>query len=230
MIRARRQVHAGIEESAVGVEVNEPEARTTAHAPSSASSIAATLGLLLPWMLARARFETWARLVRMGGELLILKAPDRASGELGVLILKYTGSFGRFHGVYDVPRLFEDYQLVLTERGAHSYVGTFDGHPYVAPFSGNIVELCPVGALTSDAYRFRARPWDIEEAGTVCTLCPSQCNVKITVRDEHAHNRSLLPEHEREPGGAIDPEANSVMLPLLSGRRKLRDGALIHLT
>ena len=71
----------------------------------------------------------------------------------------------------------EDYQLVFTERGAHTYVGTFDGHPYVAPFSGNIIELCPVGALTSQPYRFRARPWDIEQAGSVCTLCPSQCNV-----------------------------------------------------
>jgi len=80
----------------------------------------------------------------------------------------------------------EDYQLVLLERGAHSYVSTFDGHPYVAPFSGNIVELCPVGALTSRPYRFRARPWDIEGAGSVCTLCPAQCNVTVTVRDERA--------------------------------------------
>ena len=78
----------------------------------------------------------------------------------------------------------EDYQLVLLERGAHTFVGTFDGHPYVAPFSGNIIELCPVGALTSLPYRFRARPWDIEDAGSVCTLCPSQCNVTFTVRDE----------------------------------------------
>ncbi|HTY96554.1 MAG TPA: NADH-quinone oxidoreductase subunit NuoG [Solirubrobacteraceae bacterium] len=80
----------------------------------------------------------------------------------------------------------EDYQLVLLERGTHSYVSTFDGHPYVAPFAGNIVELCPVGALTSRPYRFRARPWDIEDAGSVCTLCPSQCNVTLTVRDERA--------------------------------------------
>jgi NADH-quinone oxidoreductase subunit G len=78
----------------------------------------------------------------------------------------------------------EDYQLVLLERGAHSYVSTFDGQPYVAPFSGNIVELCPVGALTSRNYRFRARPWDVEDAGSVCTLCPAQCNVSLTVRDE----------------------------------------------
>src|ERR1700727_2022315 len=78
----------------------------------------------------------------------------------------------------------EDYQLVLLERGAHSYVSTFDGHPYVAPFSGNIVELCPVGALTSRPYRFRARPWDIEGGGGICIVCPSQCNLEITVRDE----------------------------------------------
>ena len=67
----------------------------------------------------------------------------------------------------------EDYQLILEERGAHTYVSTFDGHPYVAPFSGNIIELCPVGALTSQPYRFRARPWDIEGSGSVCGLCAS---------------------------------------------------------
>jgi NADH-quinone oxidoreductase subunit G len=78
----------------------------------------------------------------------------------------------------------EDYQLVLQERGAHSFVSTFDGHPYVAPFSGNIIELCPVGALTSKPYRFRARPWDIEQSGSICTLCPAQCNVSFTVRDD----------------------------------------------
>ena len=78
----------------------------------------------------------------------------------------------------------EDYQLTFLERGDHTFVGTFDGRPYVAPFSGNIVESCPVGALTSTAYRFRARPWDIEQSGSVCTMCPSQCNISFTVRDE----------------------------------------------
>ncbi len=78
----------------------------------------------------------------------------------------------------------EDAQLQLLERGDRSYVGTFDDRPYIAPFHGNITELCPVGALTSYTYRFRARPWDIEQAGSVCTLCPSQCNVSFTVRDE----------------------------------------------
>jgi len=94
----------------------------------------------------------------------------------------------------------EDYQLVLLERGAHSFVSTFDGHPYVAPFSGNIIELCPVGALTSRAYRFRARPWDVEDAGSVCTLCPAQCNVTLTVRDEQVM-RVLARDHPEVDDG-----------------------------
>jgi NADH-quinone oxidoreductase subunit G len=89
----------------------------------------------------------------------------------------------------------EDYQLVLQERSANTYVSTFDGHPYVAPFSGNIIELCPVGALTSQPYRFRARPWDIEGSGSVCTLCPAQCNVEFTVRDERVL-RVLSRDHD----------------------------------
>jgi len=78
----------------------------------------------------------------------------------------------------------EDAQLQLLDRGDRTYVGTFDDRPYVAPFHGNITDICPVGALTNYTYRFRARPWDIEHAGSVCTLCPSQCNVSFTVRDE----------------------------------------------
>jgi NADH-quinone oxidoreductase subunit G len=94
----------------------------------------------------------------------------------------------------------EDWQLIFAERGAHTFVGTHDGHPYVAPFSGNIIELCPVGALTSQPYRFRARPWDIEGAGGICTLCPSQCNVEFTVRDEKVM-RVLSREHPEVDDG-----------------------------
>ena len=94
----------------------------------------------------------------------------------------------------------EDYQLIFAERGAHTFVATHDGHPYVAPFSGNIIELCPVGALTSQPYRFRARPWDIEDAGGVCTLCPAQCNVSFTVREEKVM-RVLAREHPEVDDG-----------------------------
>ena len=94
----------------------------------------------------------------------------------------------------------EDEQLQLLERGASTFVGTFDDRPYIAPFHGNIIELCPVGALTSEAYRFRARPWDIEDAGSVCTLCPSQCNVILTVRDERVE-RVLARDHSEVDDG-----------------------------
>jgi NADH-quinone oxidoreductase subunit G len=95
----------------------------------------------------------------------------------------------------------EDYQLVFLERADHTFVGTHSGHPYVAPFSGNIVELCPVGALTSSPYRFRARPWDIEGSGSVCTLCPSQCNVELTVRDDRKVLRVLARDNPEVDDG-----------------------------
>ena len=98
----------------------------------------------------------------------------------------------------------EDEQLQLLERGANTYVGTFDDRPYIAPFHGNIIELCPVGALTSEAYRFRARPWDIEDAGSVCTLCPSQCNVKFTVRDERVQRVLARDNHDVDHGWLCD--------------------------
>ena len=98
----------------------------------------------------------------------------------------------------------EDEQLQLLERGASSFVGTFDDRPYIAPFHGNIIELCPVGALTSEAYRFRARPWDIEDGGSICTLCPSQCNVKFTVRDERVQRVLARDNDEVDHGWLCD--------------------------
>ena len=97
----------------------------------------------------------------------------------------------------------EDYQLVFLERGDHTYVGTHDGRPYVAPFSGNIIELCPVGALTSTAYRFRARPWDVEEAGSVCIGCASQCNVSYTIRDDDKVLRVLARDNDEVDDGWV---------------------------
>jgi NADH-quinone oxidoreductase subunit G len=77
----------------------------------------------------------------------------------------------------------EDGQLVAVERGAASMIATFEDEPYRAPFSGNVIELCPVGALTSTQYRFEARPWEIQNVPTVCGLCPVGCNVDATVRE-----------------------------------------------
>ncbi len=77
----------------------------------------------------------------------------------------------------------EDGQLVARNRGAQSVIATFQDLPYRAPFSGNVIELCPVGALTSTLYRFQARPWEIQNVATVCGLCPVGCNITATVRE-----------------------------------------------
>jgi NADH-quinone oxidoreductase subunit G len=77
----------------------------------------------------------------------------------------------------------EDGQLVAVNRGAQSLITTFEDEPYRARFSGNVLELCPVGALTSTTYRFRARPWEIQNVPTVCGLCPVGCNVWATTRE-----------------------------------------------
>ncbi|HET7446014.1 MAG TPA: NADH-quinone oxidoreductase subunit NuoG [Solirubrobacterales bacterium] len=98
----------------------------------------------------------------------------------------------------------EDAQLQLLERGDRTFVGTFDDRPYVAPFHGNITDICPVGALTNYTYRFRARPWDIEQAGSVCTLCPSQCNVSFTIRDEKVKRVIARDNHAVDDGWLCD--------------------------
>jgi NADH-quinone oxidoreductase subunit G len=77
----------------------------------------------------------------------------------------------------------EDEQLVARERGATSVIATFEEQPYRGRFSGNVIELCPVGALTSTEYRFKARPWEITDVPSVCALCPTGCNVWATVRE-----------------------------------------------
>jgi NADH-quinone oxidoreductase subunit G len=77
----------------------------------------------------------------------------------------------------------QDGQLIARNRGAQSVIATFEDRPYRAPFSGNVIELCPVGALTSTQYRFEARPWEIQNVPTVCGLCPVGCNVQATTRE-----------------------------------------------
>jgi NADH-quinone oxidoreductase subunit G len=77
----------------------------------------------------------------------------------------------------------EDGQLVAVNRGALSMIATFEDEPYRAPFSGNVTELCPVGALLPTQYRFLGRPWEIQNVPTVCGLCPVGCNVQATTRE-----------------------------------------------
>jgi NADH-quinone oxidoreductase subunit G len=65
--------------------------------------------------------------------------------------------------------------IELLDRGAKEQVGTADGQPFQSYFSGNTVQICPVGALTGSAYRFRSRPFDLVSSPSVCEHCASGC-------------------------------------------------------
>ncbi|HEV3232574.1 MAG TPA: molybdopterin-dependent oxidoreductase, partial [Candidatus Dormibacteraeota bacterium] len=78
----------------------------------------------------------------------------------------------------------EESELVLLNRGVHTMIGTFNGEPMESNFQGNIMELCPVGALTSADWRFSARPWDMRSTPSVCSSCAMGCNVQVQTRDE----------------------------------------------
>lgn len=76
-----------------------------------------------------------------------------------------------------------DNALVFLERGHKTEVGTANGEAAESKFIGNTIMICPVGALTSTAYRFRARPWDNATTQTTCTLCPVGCSMFLDARD-----------------------------------------------
>ncbi len=77
----------------------------------------------------------------------------------------------------------EDDQLILFDRGSETYIATYEGLPYVSNYSGNVIELCPVGALTSSKQRFTFRPWELQQHASICPHCPMGCNIHIDVRD-----------------------------------------------
>jgi NADH-quinone oxidoreductase subunit G len=76
----------------------------------------------------------------------------------------------------------QERNLIIAERGYQSLVATRDGGAYTSYFSGNTTEICPVGALTSKAYRFRSRPWDLGHTDSICTQCSVGCNFRIDTR------------------------------------------------
>ncbi len=94
----------------------------------------------------------------------------------------------------------EDGQLVARNRGAQSVIATFQDEPYRGRFSGNVIELCPVGALTSTTYRFEARPWEIQNVPTVCGMCPVGCNISASIREGKV-KRIISRNHPEVDGG-----------------------------
>ena len=75
-----------------------------------------------------------------------------------------------------------DAQLALRFRGVNTQPGTFELRRFTSKFSGNVIEICPVGALTNKTYRFRARPWDLQTKPGLCLECGVGCNVHVDSR------------------------------------------------
>ena len=72
--------------------------------------------------------------------------------------------------------------ITLNERGALQQVGIYENQPFESYFSGNAVQICPVGALTGASYRFRARPFDLVSTPSACEHCASGCDMRTDVR------------------------------------------------
>jgi NADH-quinone oxidoreductase subunit G len=70
-------------------------------------------------------------------------------------------------------------QIDFAGRGEHVEVATFPTEPFSSYFSGNTVQICPVGALTATPYRFTARPWDLDQVESTCTTCSVGCRVAV---------------------------------------------------
>ncbi|MEW2300630.1 NADH-quinone oxidoreductase subunit G [Streptomyces sp. NPDC006655] len=91
-----------------------------------------------------------------------------------------------------------DPMIELLERGALQQVGTGEGDPFESYFSGNTIQICPVGALTSAAYRFRSRPFDLISSPSVCEHCAGGC----ATRTDHRRGKVM------RRLAANDPEVN----------------------
>lgn len=91
-----------------------------------------------------------------------------------------------------------DPMIELVERGALQQVGTGEGDPFQSYFSGNTIQICPVGALTSAAYRFRSRPFDLVSSPSVCEHCAGGC----ATRTDHRRGKVM------RRLAANDPEVN----------------------
>ncbi|MDI7274690.1 MAG: molybdopterin-dependent oxidoreductase [Anaerolineae bacterium] len=78
--------------------------------------------------------------------------------------------------------ILDDQQLAVFQRGASSRIATLPGAVFDSPFSGNVVDLCPVGALTDRTFRFKARAWELKGVPSVCALCPVGCRMTLEGR------------------------------------------------
>jgi NADH-quinone oxidoreductase subunit G len=89
--------------------------------------------------------------------------------------------------------------LVMEQRGFRNEIGVDPDAPFDSIFSGNVVEMCPVGALTAKSFRFTTRPWELKKTPSVCGNCAVGCNVRVDVRVD-----KVLRQYSRTNDGIDD--------------------------
>ena len=92
-------------------------------------------------------------------------------------------------------------QLVVKDRGHNDIIATSTGDPYDHNFTGNVTELCPVGALTSKTYRFKSRPWDLVRQQTSCTQCAVGCQQFVDQRSGSLLRAQMVESDDRVSDG-----------------------------
>jgi NADH-quinone oxidoreductase subunit G len=116
--------------------------------------------------------------------------------------------------------------ISFVDRGDRTQVLNHPNHPFASYFSGNVVQICPVGALTAKPYRFKARPWDLETVETSCTQCAVQCRgalqstsnrlVRLLAIDSEPVNQGWLCDRGRFGFEYVHDEAR-VLAPRVGG-------------
>ncbi len=122
--------------------------------------------------------------------------------------------------------------IQIIDRGNGSQINVFPDEPFASYFSGNTVQICPVGALTASPYRFKARPWDLDQVESTCTVCAVGCRVALQSSsnrltrmlglDSEPVNHGWLCDKGRFSIDAVNSE-NRLSTPLVR-----RDGELVE--
>ncbi len=122
--------------------------------------------------------------------------------------------------------------LIMKQRGFRIEVGVDPEAPFDSIFSGNTVEMCPVGALTAKSYRFITRPWELRRTPSVCPGCAVGCNVRVDVRVDRVLRLMSRPNDDIDDGWLCDRgrwgyetvnDPNRLRVPLARKNGELRE-------
>jgi NADH-quinone oxidoreductase subunit G len=86
-------------------------------------------------------------------------------------------------------------EIAVLSRGEQTYIGTVDGRMIENELAGNIADICPVGALTNKDFRFKSRPWELENVPSICPHCSKGCNIVVGY---HPRRNEILRHTARE--------------------------------